>query len=47
MNERINRKVKHVFDIGIFEEVMLIQNAAEPECFKERYGITEEIEKIY
>ena len=32
---------------GRFEEVMLIQNAADLEAFKSRYGITEEIAKIY
>lgn len=32
---------------GSFEEVMLIQNAADLQCFKSRYGITEEITKIY
>ena len=32
---------------GSFEEVMLIRNAADFEAFKSRYGITEEIAKIY
>lgn len=32
---------------GSFEEVMLIQNATDLEAFKSRYGITEEIAKIY
>lgn len=32
---------------GSFEEVMLIQNATDLEHFKDRYGITEEIAKIY
>lgn len=32
---------------GNFEEVMLIQTAADLELFKTRYGITEEIAKIY
>lgn len=32
---------------GSFEEVMLIQNAADLERFKRQYGITEEIAKIY
>ena len=32
---------------GSFEEVMLIQNTADLECFKYRYGIIEEIAKIY
>ncbi len=32
---------------GIFEEVMLIQNDADLEAFKSRYGIAEGITKIY
>lgn len=32
---------------GGFEEVMLIQNATDLESFRERYGITDEITKIY
>ena len=32
---------------GVFEEVMLIKNEADLCEFKERYGITGEIEKIY
>ena len=32
---------------GSFEEVMLIQNVTDLEAFKSRYGITEEIAKIY
>ena len=32
---------------GGFEEVMLIQNTADLAVFKSRYGITEEITKIY
>lgn len=32
---------------GCFEEVMLIQNAADLERFKNRYGITGEVAKIY
>lgn len=32
---------------GGFEEVVLIRNAADLESFKSRYGITDEITKIY
>lgn len=30
-----------------FEEVMLIRNEADLQAFREQYGITEDIEKIY
>lgn len=32
---------------GRFEEVMLIRSSADLEEFRERYGITGDIEKIY
>ena len=32
---------------GKFEEVMLIRNEADLQAFREQYGITEDIEKIY
>lgn len=32
---------------GSFEEVMLIKNASDLESFKTRYGITEDIARIY
>ena len=32
---------------GAFEEVMLIRDAEDLAAFKERYGIEDEIEKIY
>ena len=32
---------------GRFEEVMLIRSSADLEVFRERYGITGDIEKIY
>ena len=32
---------------GAFEEIMLISNAEDLELFKEQYGITGEIKKIY
>lgn len=32
---------------GRFEEVMLIRGAADLKSFKEKYGITEDIKKIY
>ena len=34
-------------DDGKFEEVMLVRNDADLEVFREEYGITGEIEKIY
>lgn len=34
-------------DDGGFEEVMLIRNEADLQAFREQYGITEDIEKIY
>lgn len=34
-------------DDGGFEEVMLIRNEADLQVFREQYGITEDIEKIY
>ena len=34
-------------DDGRFEEVMLIRNEADLQAFREQYGITGEIEKIY
>ena len=33
--------------LGKFQEVMLIKNTKDLDMFKQRYGITEEIEKIY
>ena len=33
--------------VGKFQEVMLIKNTKDLDMFKQRYGITEEIEKIY
>lgn len=33
--------------LGKFQEVMLIKNKKDLDMFKQRYGITEEIEKIY
>ena len=33
--------------LGKFHEVMLIKNTKDLDMFKQRYGITEEIEKIY
>lgn len=32
---------------GKFEEVMLIRNESDLQAFREQYGITENIEKIY
>ncbi len=32
---------------GAFEEIMLIRDASDLEDFKEQYGITTDIEKIY
>ncbi len=32
---------------GKFEEVMLIRNESDLQVFREQYGITENIEKIY
>ena len=32
---------------GAFEEIMLISNAGDLELFKEQYGVTGEIKKIY
>lgn len=32
---------------GAFEDVMLIRGAADLQAFKDRYGITEELPKIY
>ena len=32
---------------GKFEEVMLIRNESDLQAFREQYGITEDIEKIY
>ena len=32
---------------GRFEEVMLIRNGADLQAFREQYGITEDIRKIY
>ncbi len=32
---------------GSFEEVMLISGVADLECFRDQYGITEELSKIY
>ena len=32
---------------GIFEEVMFIRNAEDLAKFRDQYGITDEIEKIY
>lgn len=32
---------------GAFEDVMLINGAADLQSFKDRYGITEELTKIY
>ena len=34
-------------ETGRFEEIMLLRSPADLESFKERYGITGEIEKIY
>ena len=36
-----------LLDDGGFEEVMLIRNEADLQAFREQYGITEDIEKIY
>ena len=33
--------------LGKFQEVTLIKNTKDLDMFKQRYGITEEIEKIY
>lgn len=33
--------------LGKFQEVMLIKNTKDLDMIKQRYGITEEIEKIY
>ena len=33
--------------LGKFQEVMLIKHTKDLDMFKQRYGITEEIEKIY
>ena len=32
---------------GTFEEIMLIRNAADLQAFRDQYGITEDIKKIY
>ena len=32
---------------GSFEEVMLIRNSADLQMFRDQYGITEDIRKIY
>ena len=32
---------------GVFEDVMLIRDAADLQAFRERYGIMEELPKIY
>lgn len=32
---------------GVFEDVMLIRGAEDLQVFKDRYGITEELPKIY
>ena len=32
---------------GVFEDVMLIRDAADLQAFKERYGIKDELPKIY
>lgn len=32
---------------GVFEDVMLIRDAADLQAFKERYGIMDELPKIY
>ena len=32
---------------GTFEEIMLIRNAADLQLFRDQYGITGEIKKIY
>ena len=34
-------------ETGRFEEVMLLRSPADLEAFKERYGITGEVEKFY
>ncbi len=34
-------------ETGEFEEIMLIRNSKDLSCFKETYGISGEIEKIY
>ncbi len=34
-------------DTGAFEEIMLIRNEADLQSFRESYGITGEIRKIY
>ena len=34
-------------DTGRFEEVALLENDEDPRAFRERYGITGEIRKIY
>lgn len=37
---------KNLLD-GRFEEVMLIRTSADLKAFREQYGISDEIEKIY
>ena len=32
---------------GKFEEIMLIRNESDMQAFREQYGITEDMEKIY